>query len=485
MSWFSRLFGPPGPPPSPDALREQLFAARGRQSSLSSLCRRHRDLIRQHFDGWRKLPAEIREDRDQVQAYMDGLVVVAELFEQRFGDPALMGLLLGPPGDNPIVRWQGKLAEASKLKDELRYGDAAQLLTDLLIDVRDLKGSAIETYLPVTLGELGECLFQSGAAARAVAPTRQALDLVRRAGDADGVRAYLGNLYEMYRYLGQREEAAGHAEQLAAQLESTQPDEARRYRNQARLVRAGEPKNRVVLEINQRRYELDEVLEGIEGGVRFHFERDRMTLRPAEVLVERGRKLASQRKYEEALTLFRDAAKADPLSPVGTFDAAVTLMHLGRTDQAIDEYARTEELAPGWFHCRSELWLAQQIVVGRFELPVFEVLRVIEDGGLAPEAQRQMTEQALGKWPDLAPLHYFHGRGLRGQPSAAVKAYRRGLACEEEPDIRTRLLAELGGILDPGEERRRLLEEAVALGGNLVAQATARLVLHFDQTRGG
>lgn len=485
MSWFSRLFGPPVPPPSPEALRDQLFAARGHWGPFYSLCRRHRELIRQHFDGWRKLPVEIRDKPEQVQSYMDGLVAVAQVFAQHFGDPALMRMLIGPPGDNPILRWPGRLAEARKLKDELRYGDAAKLLTDLLIDVRGFKGSAVEDYLPVTLGELGECHFQSGDAARAVAPTRQALELVQRAGDADGVRAYLGNLYEMHRYLGQKDAAADYAEQLAAHLEPRDPDEARRYRGQARLVRAGEPKNRVVLEINQKRYELDEVLEGIEGGVRFHFERDRMTLRPAEVLVERGRKLASQGKYEEALSLFRDAAKADPLSPQPPFEAAVTLMHLGRTDQAIDEYARTEELAPGWFHCRSEMWLAQQIVVGRYELPAFEVLRVIEDGGLATEAQRQLAEQALGKWPDLAPLHHLHGRSLRAQPPLAVKAYRRGLACEEEPDIRTRLLAELGGILDPGEERRRLLEEAVALGGNLVAQATARIVLHFDQTRGG
>ena len=41
----------------------------------------------------------------------------------------------------------------------------------------------------LTHGRLGECYFQGGEAAKAVAPTRHALELCERHGDAEGVKA--------------------------------------------------------------------------------------------------------------------------------------------------------------------------------------------------------------------------------------------------------------------------------------------------------
>jgi tetratricopeptide (TPR) repeat protein len=482
MNFFSRLFGKAKPPPDPETLRQQLFNSAHDRRALERLCRTHRDLVRQHFDGWRKVPVEVRGKPELMQWYMQGMVGVAEVFQGRFGDPALMQLLTGPPGTNPLERWKKCLDDARKLKAELRYAEAVTLLGDQLIDARGLKGSGVDAYLPVTLGELGECYLQIGEAAKAVAPTRQALDLVEHAGDAEGVFAYLGNLYEVHRYLDQPVEAAGYADRLAEHLERQgQHAESRRYRRQAQLVRAGEPRNRVVAEINGARYELDELLEGIEGGVRFHFDRNKMTLRPAEVLTQRGEQLGSQGRYDEALALFRDAARADPLAPHPPYQAAGALMDLGRAAEAIDEYARTEELAPGWFHCRSEMWLAQQIVVARYDVRAYQLLRAVEDGRLNAQARRQLAEQGLAQYPDLALLHQLHGLALRdlGQNAQAVAAWRRGLTCAEEPDVRTRLLADIAGLLDPGDERRRLLDEALTVNGNLVAAATARILLQF------
>src|SRR5207302_8479903 len=142
---------------------------------------------------------------------------------------------------------------------------------------------------------LGECWFQLGQADRAVEPTRQALERCRQHGDQEGVAAYLGNLYEVHRYLGQGDEAAACAEQLAALFEQKgQAGEARRYRNQARLIRAGEPLNRVVIDLAGQRYDVDEVPGGLTGSVKFLFERNRLTLRPAQALTAAGEREASQ-----------------------------------------------------------------------------------------------------------------------------------------------------------------------------------------------
>src|SRR5262249_17412529 len=156
---------------------------------------------------------------------------------------------------NPITRWQEQLDRARQWMEDLRYADAARLLTDLLIDVRGLEGSAVDAYLPVTYGLLGECHFHSGQADKALAPTERALELTTASGPVDGQAAYLGNLYEAHRYLGRAEQAADNALRLAAVLEGQgKVDEARRYRRQAEVVRAGEPPNRIVLGIDGRRY---------------------------------------------------------------------------------------------------------------------------------------------------------------------------------------------------------------------------------------
>src|SRR5262249_39760098 len=154
----------------------------------------------------------------------------------------------------------------------------------------------------ISLGCLGECYFQEREADKAVPHLEQALQLCEQSGDKEGILAYLGSLYEAHRYLGQSEVAAGYAERLAAALaEQERAAEARRYRRQAGIVRAGEPLNRVVAVVDGVRYELDEV-PVVEGkGIQLVFERNRMTLRPAEELTRRGEELGSQGRHEEAL----------------------------------------------------------------------------------------------------------------------------------------------------------------------------------------
>jgi hypothetical protein len=91
-----------------------------------------------------------------------------------------------------------------------------------------------------------------------------------------------------------------------------------------------------------------------------------------------------------------------------------------------------------------------------------------------------MAEAALRVAPRLAPLHLFYGRSLEalGARPAAEAAYRDGLACATEPDVRSRLLVALGVASGYAPERATALAEATAtVGGNLVAAAMATVAL--------
>src|SRR5262249_4905055 len=147
----------------------------------------------------------------------------------------------------------------------------------------------------------------------------------------EGIVAYNGNLYEVYRYLGQVEPAAAYAERLASALEQQgRPAEASRYRRQAAIVRAGEPLNRVVAVVDGVRHEIDEVDPVQNKRIRFVFERNRTTLRPAEVLATKGGEVGAAGRHEEALAHFRDAAQADPFDPHCRYLEGFALLHLQR-----------------------------------------------------------------------------------------------------------------------------------------------------------
>jgi hypothetical protein len=162
----------------------------------------------------------------------------------------------------------------------------------------------------------------------------------------------------------------------------------------------------------------------------------------------------------------------------------LALLHLRRPAEAVAEYEATERLAPGWFNCRADLWIARELARGELDHELFQILYYLEDSPAPPDERVRTAEAALGKAPHLAPLHLFHGRSLDalGDASAAAAAYRNGLACASEPDIRSRLLVALAVSSPPAPQRSALLAEAAAMpGGNLIAAAMAAVALRGAQ----
>src|SRR5262249_485298 len=118
----------------------------------------------------------------------------------------------------------------------------------------------------------------------------------------------------------------------------------------------------------------------------------------------------------------------------------------------------------------------------RSPVEMFLACAALEDAPFSPTQKVNLAEQALQRAPDLPILHYLHGKNLKALNRAddAARALRRALAVADEPDLRTRVLVELAGVVSDKDEGRRLLQEAVSLDGNLVASATAPIMLAFS-----
>ena len=475
------------PSPDPERLRDLLFdaAARGEQGRVVELCRAHREAILRHIHDWKVVPEPVRGDPAAVQRWGHGLVSVAVTFERELGDPSILRLFQPPDEQNPLAQWDQKLAAAKGLMEAHRYAEAKDLLNDLLIDVRDLVAVGNISYHGLTHGHLGSCAFSMGDAAGAKSHFEHALALCQQQNDREGVAVYLGLLYDVHRYLGEASAAAAYARRAAKAVRARgQADDADRWDRRAAMAEAGEPLNRVVVSLDDRDYELDEVPGDLRSvTVRFGFVRNRPSLGLCKALTEEGGALGGRGEYYEALGAFRRAAKVDRFDPQPRYEEGLTLMYLERYAEAAEYFAATEQLAPGWYNCRGDRWLAEQLAAGEVPHAVFLLLRT-EDSTpeSAPYEQRLgLADEAVRHLPRFAPLHLFRGRTLEalGREPEAAGAYRTGLAADPEPDVRTRLCLSLHAVEPSGDEKKRLLEAAAALAdsGNLMAASMARVIL--------
>jgi tetratricopeptide (TPR) repeat protein len=370
------------------------------------------------------------------------------------------------------------LEQARELMSELRFEEARQLLSNAIAEARGVHGSTIEQFRAFANGMLGESCFQMGDATAAIEPTTAALRLCEEQGDQPGVVAYLENLVEIHRYLGQAEPAATAADRCAEVLSAAGRERpAAQWRRQAQVMRAGEPLNRVMVLLGDDRYELDDLPAGeMEGG--FTFQRNRVTLAPAQQRTSAGERLGGQGRQAEAYRSFQEAARLDRFDPHSRYLSGLALLFLRRYAEAVTEYEATERLAPGWFQCRADLWMARELARGALDHELFVTAYQLQNAPLPPAEKVRQAEAALQAAPGLAPLYLYQGDGLAalGATADAEAAYRKGLACAGEPDVRTRLLVALGIVSGSAPERAALLDEAAATeGGNLIATAMATI----------
>ena len=243
---------------------------------------------------------------------------------------------------------------------------------------------------------------------------------------------------------------------------------------------AGEPSNRLVAIVGDRRWEIGEIDAGaVNGPVRFVFERDRRTLRPAISAAERGAKLGGEGEHAAALEQFLLGAAADAFDPHCRYEAAFASLHLRRYAEAAALYAEVERLAPGWFHARADLWLAEQLAAGNFEHAIFVLVHTLQDGPLPPAEKLRLAEAALAKGPVPPVVQLLRGKQLLrlGRAPEAVAAFEAGLAGEDvDPHTRAQLQVELAARCEDSQRKAALLREAEGSTVNLLAAAVARIM---------
>jgi tetratricopeptide (TPR) repeat protein len=478
-------------PPNHKGLRELLFAAieAGNLQGLAEMCERHHDEIIRDFSAWRSVPLAIGRDPGARQRYWHCMGTLADFFSRVRGEPRLLQQLAGPEKSNPIIKWQSKHQQADAWMNELRFDEVITLLTEWLNQARpivDIHGNFVATNLALTYEYLGFSYFQVGRAEMAVEPLQRALDGCQRNGNTEGTIANLSNLFEVHRYLGQPDYAANYADRLSDAFRGQEnAAEATWYWKQAAIVRAGEPLVRVIGMSRDQKYELDEVKVPPGVFVGFHYYRNRIALLRGMRCMAEAKTLWSQGNVEQALSKVLEASKIDPHDPDPLYKTGGILLYARGYAEAVQCYQRAEQLAPGWLHCRRFLWLARQLADGKLDHDTFLTLQSLdgERNDWTPEAKVALAREALSKTPKLAWLNLCLGGYLKGlqQPREAETAFRDGLEHAEEPDVKSSLLLELALILESSApERASLLELVRNINGNLLASATADVMLKHE-----
>lgn len=465
---------------TPVELRDRLIqtAISGSKRQLRSLCQRYKQQVASNVEFLAKIPEEIQADEATTNQHVQAMVAVAQCLANECRSPELWQQMTGTPDDNPLLALDHWFNDLQQRMQQLEFESLILEAESHLEVFQTFKGTNAGHYETFVVGRLGELFFQSGKVESAFEPFHTALGMCEKAGDTEGQIIYLNNLHELHRYLGQTEEALKCRRQ-ALLLTRQHGGDTESIERRIAVMEQGEPLCRVVCLRDGTQLELDEITGVGEGSYKFHFERNRISLQKTGILVQQGNGLASDGNLADALEKYQEAMEVDPHDPDPVYQSGTCLLELGAYEQAREAYEEVERIAPGWFRCRSDIWLARSLEEGVVSEEQFRVLRGIEDGGMDPQQSLSLITQAIDRFPDFAPFHLLCGElhGRLGNESEAERWHRSGLRHVQEPDLESRLLCALASLLPKdAAERKEVVERAMSLDGSLVAAATAKLI---------
>jgi tetratricopeptide (TPR) repeat protein len=425
-----------------------------------------------------KPPDGILANPAAMEVYIQRLGAVAQCLAKQCGAPELWNKLTGTPESNPFVKWERWYAELPQRAERLEHPALVQEARRLITETHHLQGTAARQNEAFLCGRLGELYFHSGQVRDAIEPFRAAIDLCQKLGDFEGEAIHLNNVLESYRYLGETAEALQTGEQLVVQSQQRgRPTDDLKKRLDH--IAAGEPLCRIVCCRDGREMELSEVSNVTEGRYDFQFRRNRLSLQMCMVLTRQGNELATSARLADALEKYDAATEVDPFDPDPVYQSGMCLLELGAYGKAREAFEKVERLAPGWFRCRTDRWLAESLESGAVSDEEFRLLRMLDDGGLPQQKALPLASKAAEEYPAFTPFQLILGQLLHNQGNnrQAEIHYRKGLELAAEPDLESRLLCALAGVLPKeSSERQELVKRALLLKGSLVAQATALLI---------
>ena len=459
---------------TPTELRDRAISLAGNPKALKKFCLAYKDQIEQNVEVMCKLPDGTSTEDRAIDAHVQRMIAVAQCLANECDAPAMMNRLTQPSGDNVFVElenWFGAMPERTR---NLEYDELIMEAYQLLEKMKGFRGSEARLQEIYLHGRLGELYFHSGIPDKALKHYTIALDRCVEMNDVQGQIAYHQCLVQVHLYLADGEAIETLEKLRELLIENGVPtDDVDR---QLKLQRAGVPLCRTVCVRDGRHLELDELKDVGEGKYDFIFERNRLSLGKATALTGRANDLATQGRQADALELYLEASEVDPFDPTPVYQSGMCLLEIGAFAKGREAFEEVERLAPGWFRCRSDRWIAEGLEQGTISPDQLMILRLLEDGGLDPKEGKKYAEAAVEKFPHFAPFHLALAK-YSDDDESAIASLRRGLELVEEPDLESRLLCQLAGSLPKeSEERKQLIDRAIGLKGSLVALASAKLM---------
>ena len=388
--------------PPPDDLLGALLSSFERKDydSLMRLINDNSETIRAQFQSWTKVPEAVSADAAAFQHYGNTLMLIARAFEKA-GDSSLYDLITGKGRQNPIQQWQADCERADRLTKDGQPAEAAAILRATLESMRQARGPGVDHWRPRALGRLGIALAEAGETPEAIRVTREALDLCRLAGDAEGVQAYTTNLNRLGTY------------------------QVTDDRDNSRLV--------VVFIDEQGQTLTPEELHKARGTVKWEMRGGPLPDPEAERLRHEGRAAGERGDHAEAIALFTQATELQPEWPAPVYDRAFTYLLEQDFPAALADYRKTLDLSPrGYFVAAQAANMLAREAAGEFPTGSYMAFALLEH--TPPEEKQSILEQIVQQFPSHAPAWEAHAAFL-SDPAQCLAAVERGLgAC---PDLYT------------------------------------------------
>jgi len=182
-------------PSSLSKIQIDLFGAinDGKVKAILPMINKYNVVVKSEFEKWAKVPIDIRGNEKWEKWYMNGIIGLADVYKQcGFND--YFDLLMGDGNKNPIATWEKLLAEANIALNENKPGVALVLLKPIVEEMKILRGSAVDKYLPICHGMIGAAYLKMGNIEGSLEETKMALEGCIHNDDKEGIEIYANSL---------------------------------------------------------------------------------------------------------------------------------------------------------------------------------------------------------------------------------------------------------------------------------------------------